>query len=68
MNRKEVLQQAEQCITQDRAATHGDAEDSFSSIAALVGMVDDPPRRRPADSLRRCDDDVAVQTRARGFE
>lgn len=35
MNRKEVLQQAEQCITQDRAATHGDAEDSFASVAAL---------------------------------
>ena len=35
MNRKEVLQQAEQCITQDRAATHGNAEDSFSSIAEL---------------------------------
>ncbi len=33
--RKDVLQQAEKCITQDRAATHGDAEDSFSSIAAL---------------------------------
>ena len=35
MNRKDVLQQAEKCITQDRAATHGDAEDSFSSIAEL---------------------------------
>lgn len=35
MNRKEILQQAEKIITQDRAATHGDAEDSFSSIATL---------------------------------
>ena len=35
MDRRKVLQQAEQCITQDRAATHGNAEDSFASIAAL---------------------------------
>ena len=35
MERAEVLQQAEKCITRDRAATHGDAEDSFSSIAHL---------------------------------
>ena len=35
MNRTEVLRQAEQCITKDRAATHGDAEDSF----ALIGKM-----------------------------
>ena len=35
MERADVLQQAEKCITKDRAATHGDAEDSFSSIADL---------------------------------
>lgn len=35
MDRREVLQQAAQCITQDRAATHGDAEDNFTSIAEL---------------------------------
>ena len=35
MDRSTVLKQAEQCVTHDRAATHGDAEDSFASIAAL---------------------------------
>ena len=37
MNRKEVLQQAEKCITQDRAATHGDAEDNFALIGKMWG-------------------------------
>jgi hypothetical protein len=36
--RSEVLQQAEKCITQDRAATHGDAEDSFALIGQLWGV------------------------------
>ena len=35
MNRTEVLHQAEKCITHDRAATHGNAEDSF----ALIGKM-----------------------------
>lgn len=35
MERATVLRQAEAYITKDRAATHGDAEDSFSSIAYL---------------------------------
>ena len=35
MDRSKVLKQAKKCITQDRAATHGNAEDSFTSIAAL---------------------------------
>lgn len=33
MNRSDILRTAEQYITKDRAATHGDAEDSFSTIA-----------------------------------
>jgi len=33
--RTDVLRQAEQCITQDRAATHGKAEDSFGRIGKL---------------------------------
>lgn len=33
MNRSELLRKAEEIITKDRATTHGDAEDSFSSIA-----------------------------------
>ena len=35
MNRSEILAEADRIITKDRAATHGDAEDSFSSIASL---------------------------------
>lgn len=35
MNRTEVLETANDYITRDRAATHGNAEDSFSAIAAL---------------------------------
>jgi hypothetical protein len=35
MNRDDILYEAMQCITVDRAATHGDAEDSFSEIAKL---------------------------------
>ena len=35
MNRKEILTTAEQCVTVDRAATHGDIEDNFNSIAAI---------------------------------
>lgn len=34
-SRQGVLDQAAQCITVDRAATHGDAEDSFGAIAEL---------------------------------
>jgi hypothetical protein len=37
-HRSEVLRQAEQCITQDRAATHGKAEDSFALIGKLWGV------------------------------
>jgi hypothetical protein len=35
MNRTEILFTAEEYITKDRAATHGDAEDSFTAIAAV---------------------------------
>jgi len=33
MNRKELLDAAAICITKDRAATHGDAENNFAAIA-----------------------------------
>lgn len=33
MNRSDILSTANTCITQDRAATHGDAEDNFAAIA-----------------------------------
>lgn len=35
MNRDDILYEAMHCINVDRAATHGDAEDSFSEIAKL---------------------------------
>ena len=35
MLRTEILETANEYITRDRAATHGDAEDSFSQIAAV---------------------------------
>lgn len=35
MNRSDVLDQAKACVTKDRAATHGAAENSFERIAAL---------------------------------
>ena len=34
MNRREILEAATQAVTVDRAATHGDAEDSFGLVAA----------------------------------
>lgn len=34
MNRSEILTAAEQAVTVDRAATHGDAENTFGLIAA----------------------------------
>lgn len=33
MNRAEILDKAKDCVTRDRAATHGDAERSFELIA-----------------------------------
>lgn len=35
MNRSEVLDAARQAVTVDRAATHGNLEDNFKSIAVL---------------------------------
>ena len=35
MNRADILDEAKRCVTQDRAATHGAAEDTFGRIAAV---------------------------------
>lgn len=35
MNRSEILGTARIAVTQDRAATHGDIENSFADIAAI---------------------------------
>ena len=34
MNRAEIIDMAEEYVTKDRAATHGDAEKNFETIAA----------------------------------
>lgn len=35
MKRGDILDEAKQCVTVDRAATHGDAEKTFGRIAAV---------------------------------
>jgi hypothetical protein len=37
MNRTHILETANEYVTRDRAATHGDAEDSFGKLAAIWG-------------------------------
>lgn len=37
VNRTDILMTANEYITKDRAATHGDAEDSFAAIGNLWG-------------------------------
>jgi hypothetical protein len=48
MTRSEILETAHRYITQDRAATHGGAEDSFSDIAAMWSIYLEHPVA-PAD-------------------
>lgn len=43
MNRAEILPAAKACITVDRAATHGDAERNFGTIAAYWSTHLDHP-------------------------
>ena len=43
MNRSEILAEADRCITVDRAATHGDAERNFGTIAAYWSAHLDHP-------------------------
>lgn len=43
MNRSDILKAADQCVTVDRAATHGDAESSFGLIAAYWSAHLDTP-------------------------
>ena len=35
MNRSEILEKSHQAVTMDRAATHGDVEDNFTSLGAI---------------------------------
>ena len=43
MTRSEILEVAHGYITQDRAATHGGAEDSFADIAAMWSVYLEHP-------------------------
>ena len=43
MNRSEILNSALDCVTRDRAATHGDAERTFGLIAAYWSAHLDQP-------------------------
>ena len=43
MTRSEILEIAHGYITQDRAATHGGAEDSFADIAAMWSIYLEHP-------------------------
>ena len=58
--RDDILLKAQQCITVDRAATHGDAEDSFQTIADvwswyLCNVGKDDIRLLPDDPLTPAD-------------
>lgn len=43
MNRGDILNAAKDCVTRDRAATHGDAERTFGLIAAYWSSHLDHP-------------------------
>lgn len=49
MNRKDCLEAATACVTVDRSATHGPAEQTFGRIAALWSAYLDAPVA-PADA------------------
>lgn len=43
MTRSDILDAARHCVTVDRAATHGDAEDTFTRIAAFWSAYSQHP-------------------------
>ena len=57
MNRDDILHEAMHCINVDRAATHGDAEDSFASIAQLWDWF---LHNRPVPEAELLPEDVAM--------
>ena len=57
MNRDDILHEAMHCINVDRAATHGDAEDSFSEIAKLWDWF---LQNRPVPEAELLPEDVAM--------
>ena len=57
MNRDYILNKAMHCVNVDRAATHGDAENSFSEIAKLWSWWID---NRPVPEAELLPEDVAM--------
>jgi hypothetical protein len=57
MNRDDILHEAMHCINVDRAATHGDAEDSFSEIAKLWDWF---LQNRPVPEAELLPEDVSM--------
>ena len=57
MNRDDILHEAMHCINVDRAATHGDAENSFSEIAKLWDWW---LQNRPVPEAELLPEDVAM--------
>ena len=57
MNRDDILHEAISAITVDRAATHGNAEDSFTSIAKLWDWW---LQNRPVPEAELLPEDVAM--------
>lgn len=49
-DRTHILQKANQCITVDRAATHGNAEDNFGRIAGLWAVYKPGVEFTPRDA------------------
>ena len=49
MRRGDILSAAHDCVTRDRAATHGEAENGFDAIAKIWAALDQARGYRPRD-------------------
>lgn len=49
MNRKQILDDAAEAVLRDRAATHGNAENSFGTIAKLWSIILQRKLREPVE-------------------
>jgi len=50
MTRADILSAAAECVLRDRAATHGEAENGFTSIAAIWAALDQARGDRPRNA------------------
>lgn len=55
MNRADILDTARQAVMIDRAATHGNLEDNFSTIAAIWSVRCGVPITAPQVAIMMCD-------------